>query len=112
MTPPREAGGNTGDEVQPAAPAEETWNLYLYVIGHSPTCVRALANLERVCAHWLPGRHHIEIIDLQEAPHLAFEDQILAVPTLVKKYPPPVRKMVGDLSDTERLLLRMQLRRG
>ena len=112
MTPPREAGGNTGDEVQPAASAEEIWNLHLYVIGHSPTCVRALANLERVCAHWLPGRYHIEIIDLQETPHLAFEDQILAVPTLVKKYPPPMRKMVGDLSDTERLLVRMQLRPG
>ena len=80
MTPPREAGGNTGDEVQPAA--------------------------------WLPGRYHIEIIDLQETPHLAFDDQILAVPTLVKKYPPPMRKMVGDLSDTERLLVRMQLRPG
>ena len=69
-------------------------------------------DLERVCAHWLPGRYHIEIIDLQETPHLAFEDQILAVPTLVKKYPPPIRKMVGDLSDTERLLFRMQLRPG
>ena len=112
MTPPREAGGNTGDEAQPAASAEEPWELYLYVIGHSPACVRALANLQRVCAHWLPGRYHIEIIDLQETPHLAFEDQIVAVPTLVKKYPLPIRKMVGDLSDTERLLVRMQLRPG
>ena len=112
MTPPREAGGNTGDEAQLAASAEETWELHLYVTGHSPTCVRALANLERVCAHWLPGRYHIEIIDLQETPQLAFEHQILAVPTLVKKRPPPIRKMVGDLSDTERLLVRMQLRPG
>ena len=112
MTLPREAGGNSGDEAQPAPSAEETWELHLYVIGHSPACVRALANLERVCAHWLPGRYHIEIIDLQENPHLAFEDQIIAVPTLVKKYPPPIRKMVGDLSDTERLLVRMQLRPG
>ena len=112
MTPPQEAGGNIGDEAQPAGSAVETWELHLYVIGHSPTCVRALANLERTCAHWLPGRYHIEVIDLQETPHLAFEDQILAVPTLVKKYPPPIRKMVGDLSDTERLLVRMQLRPG
>jgi circadian clock protein KaiB len=112
MTPPREAGGNTRDEAQSAASAEETWELHLYVIGHSPTCVRALANLERTCAHWLPGRYHIEVIDLRETPHLAFEDQILAVPTLVRKYPPPIRKMVGDLSDTERLLVRIQLRPG
>ena len=89
MTPPREAGDDTGDEAQPAASAEETWELHLYVIGHSPTCVRALANLERTCAHWLPGRYHIEVIDLQETPHLAFEDQILAVPTLVKNYRRP-----------------------
>lgn len=111
MTPPCEAGGNTG-EAQPAASAEETWELYLYVIGNSPTCVRALANLERACAHWLPGRYHIEIIDLVGNPHLAAEDQILAVPTLVKKHPPPIRKMVGDLSDTERLLFRLQFRPG
>ena len=110
MTPPRAAGGNTGDETQPAASAEETWELHLYVIGHSPAGVRALANLERACAHWLPGRYHIEIIDLMENPDLAFEDQILAVPTLVKKHPPPIRKMVGDLADTERLLSRLQLR--
>ena len=110
MTPPREAGGNTGDEAQPAASAEETWELQLYVIGHSPTGVRALANLERACAHWLPDRYHIEVIDLAENPDLAFEDQILAVPTLVRKHPPPIRKMVGDLSDTERLLFSMQLR--
>jgi circadian clock protein KaiB len=89
MTPPREAGGNTGDEAQAAASAEETWELHLYVTGQSPTSVRALANLERACAHWLPGRYHIEIIDLVENPHLAFEDQILAVPTLVKKHRRP-----------------------
>jgi len=112
MTAPREAGGTTGDEAQPVASAEETWELYLYVTGHSPTGVRALVNLERACAHWLPGRYHIEVIDLVENPHLAFEDQILAVPTLVKKYPPPIRKMVGDLADTERLLSRLQLRPG
>ena len=75
----------------------------------APTYVRAIANLQRACAHWLPGRYHIEIIDLVENPHMAVEDQILAVPTLVKKHPPPIRKMVGDLSDTERLLFRLQL---
>ena len=68
-------------------------------------CVRALANLQRACAHWLSGRYHIEIIDLLEKPHLAAEDQIVVVPTLVKTYPPPIRKIAGDLSDTERLVL-------
>ncbi len=114
MTPPREAGGNTGDEAQPAASAEETWELRLYVTGRSPACVRALANLERACAHWLPGRYHIEVVDLLENPRAAAEDQIVAVPTLVRKHPPPIRRIVGDLAntDTERLLFGTQLRPG
>ncbi len=97
---------------QPAASAEETWELHLYVTGRTPACLRAIGNLQRVCAHWLPGRYHIEIIDLMENPHLAAEDQIVAVPTLVRKHPPPIHKIVGDLSDTERLLFAMQLRPG
>ena len=97
---------------RPAASAEETWELRLYVTGRSPSCVRALANLQRACAHWLPGRHHIEVIDLVENPRRAAEDQIVAVPTLVKTYPPPVSVIVGDLADAERLLDRMQLRPG
>ena len=109
---PRGIGDSTDDAAQPAAYPGETWELRLYVAGRRPTCVRAIANLQRVCADWLPGRYHIEIIDLVESPHLAAEDQILAVPTLVKKHPPPIRKIVGDLSDTERLLFRLQLQRG
>ena len=112
MTPPRDAGGHTDDRAHPAVPAEETWQLRLYVTGHSPKSIRALANLQRACAHWLPGRYHIEVVDLLENPRLAADDQIVAVPTLVKKHPPPVRKIVGDLSDTERLLVDMQLRPG
>jgi circadian clock protein KaiB len=112
MTPPCKAGGNTGNEAQPGASAEETWELHLYVTGRTPACLRAIANLQRACAHWLPGRYHIEIIDLLETPHLAAEDQIVAVPTLIRKHPPPIRKIVGDLSDTERLLVAMQLRPG
>jgi circadian clock protein KaiB len=105
-------GGNTDDEAQPAAPAEETWELQLCVTGRTAKCVRAIANLQRACAHWLPGRYHIEIIDLLENPRRAAEDQIVAVPTLVRSYPPPVCKIVGDLSDPERLLFGMQLRPG
>jgi len=109
MTPPRDAGG-TGDAAQPAATAEETWKLRLYVTGRTPSCVRALANLQHACARWLPGQHHIEVIDLLENPRRAAEDHIVAVPTLVRTHPPPTRKMVGDLTDTERLLADMQLR--
>ena len=112
MTPPSEAGGNANDEAHPAAPPEERWELRLYVMGRSPNSVRAIANLERVCVHWLPGRHHIQIVDLLETPHLAADDQIVAVPTVVRKLPPPTRKIVGDLTDTERLLVGLQLRPG
>jgi circadian clock protein KaiB len=112
MTPPRDAGGDTGDAAPPAASAEEAWELRLYVTGRTPACVRALANLQRACAHWLPGRYHIEVIDLLEDPHRVAQDQIVAAPTLVRMYPPPVRKIVGDLSDTERLVFGMQLRPG
>ena len=80
--------------------------------GHSPKSIRALANLQRACAHWLPGRYHIEVVDLLENPRLAADDQIVAVPTLARKHPPPIRKIVGDLSGTERLLADMQLRPG
>ena len=108
----RGSGDSTDDAAQPAAYPGETWELRLYVTGRTPMCVRALANLQRACAYWLPGRYHIEIIDLIENPHLAAEDQILVVPTLVKTHPPPIRKIAGDLSDTERLLFSMQLRPG
>jgi circadian clock protein KaiB len=111
---PRDTGGHAADRAQPAKSPEETWQLRLYVTGHSPTCVRALANLRRACTHWLPGRHHIEVVDLLENPRRAVEDQILAVPTLVKAYPLPVRKIVGDFSDTDSqyLLFGTHLRPG
>ena len=109
---PREAGGSTGDEAQPAASAEEAWELHLYLTGRAPAGIRALANLQRACAHWLPGRYHILVIDLLENPRPAADDEIVAVPTLVRKHPLPIRKIVGDLADTERLLFAMQFRQG
>ncbi len=112
MTPPHDAGGDANDATQPAESAEETWELRLYVTGRTPVCVRALANLRRFCTHWLPGRHHIEVIDLLENPRQVVEDQILAVPTLVRMHPPPIRRIVGDLSNIERLLFDLQLRPG
>lgn len=113
MTPP-DTGDDAADVAQPAEPPEETWQLRLYVTDRSPKCVRALANLERACTHWLPGQHHIEVVDLLENPRRAVEDQIVAVPTLVKAHPPPVRKIVGDFSytDSQDLLFGTHLRPG
>ena len=88
----------------------EIWDLRLYVTGRSATCQRAADNLQRVCEQYLPGRYRIEVVDLLENPRLAAEDQILAVPTVVRMLPAPVRTLVGDLSDTERLLVGLQLR--
>jgi circadian clock protein KaiB len=91
------------------AAAEQAWDLRLYVTGRSPKCLRAVENLQRVCEEHLAGRYRIEVVDLLEDPRLAAEDQILAVPTVVRRLPPPIRKIVGDLSDTEKLLVGLQL---
>jgi len=112
MTPPRDAGGDPDRGAQPAPAHEQPWHFRLYVVEGSAKCLRAIANLERACAHWLPGHYHIEVIDLAENPRLAIADQVIAVPTLFRRHPPPVCKIVGDLSDTERLLVDMQLRPG
>ena len=88
----------------------EVWNLRLYVAGQTPRAVTAFANLTRLCEEHLAGRYHIEVIDLLKTPQLARGDQILAVPTLVRKLPEPVRKIIGDLSNTERVLVGLDLR--
>jgi len=90
----------------------ETWNLRLYVAGQSPKCVAAVRNLNRFCEQHLAGRYTVEVIDLLENPRLARDDQILAIPTLVRKVPQPLRKIVGDLSDGERMLVGFDLRTG
>ena len=87
----------------------EVWELWLYVTDHSLKCVRAVENLQVACEQQLAGRYRIEVVDLLENPRLVADDQILAVPTLVRKFPPPIRKIVGDLSDTDRLLVGLQL---
>jgi circadian clock protein KaiB len=86
------------------------WHLRLYVAGQTPKSLTAFANLKRICEHHLEGRYHIEVIDLVDQPHLSNGDQILAIPTLVRKLPQPVRKIIGDLSDTERVLVGLDLR--
>jgi circadian clock protein KaiB len=96
-----------GTEIPDALP--EMWDLRLYVTGRSPKCVRAIENLRRACEQNLPGHYTIEIVDLLENPRLAAEDQILAVPTVVRRHPAPIRKIIGDLSDTDRLLHGLEL---
>jgi circadian clock protein KaiB len=86
------------------------WNLRLYVAGQSAKCVAAVRNLNKFCEEYLAGRYRIEVIDLLENPRLARDDQILAIPTLVRRLPEPLRKIVGDLSNTERMLVGFDLR--
>ena len=88
----------------------EIFELRLYVAGQSPRSVRALENLRRVCDEHLAGRYSVEVIDLLANPALARGDEIVAVPTLVRKLPEPIRKIIGDLSDTDRVLVGLQLR--
>jgi circadian clock protein KaiB len=88
----------------------EHWDLRLYVAGQTARAVAAFANLQNICEEHLPGQYRIEVIDLLKNPQLAKGDQILAVPTLVRKLPQPVRKIIGDLSNTERVLVGLDLR--
>jgi circadian clock protein KaiB len=88
----------------------EVFALRLYIAGLSPKCVRAIDNLKHVCEEHLAGRYSIEVIDLLEKPQLARGDEIVAVPTLVRQLPQPIRRIIGDLSDTEKVLVGLQLR--
>jgi len=88
----------------------ERWDLRLYVAGQSPKSLTALTNLKRICDEHLAGRYSIEVIDLMKNPRLAKDDEIIAIPTLVRKLPAPLRKIIGDLSDEERALVGLQLR--
>jgi circadian clock protein KaiB len=88
----------------------EVWELRLYVAGQTPKSLAALANLKRICEEYLAGQYQIEVIDLMQNPQLAREDQILAIPTLVRKLPEPLRKIIGDLSNQERVLVGLDVR--
>ncbi|GAA4055335.1 circadian clock KaiB family protein [Hymenobacter glaciei] len=89
---------------------EETWELRLYVAGQTPKSVAAITNLSRYCEEHLKGRYKLEVIDLLVNPQLAEGDQILAIPTLVRKVPEPIRKIIGDLSNEERVLVGLDVR--
>jgi len=95
---------------EPQLPPEQ-WELRLYTAGQTPKSVSAFKNLKRICEEHMPGQYHIEVIDLMQNPRLAKEDQIVAIPTLVRRLPEPLRQIIGDLSDEERTLVGLQLRR-
>jgi circadian clock protein KaiB len=102
---------DSGEEEDPTrAESEVQYELKLYVAGHTPRSLEAFRNLRKICEEHLQGRYSIEIIDLLENPRLAKGDQILAVPTLVRRLPEPVRKIIGTLADTERVLVGLDLR--
>jgi circadian clock protein KaiB len=104
--PGADKGAAKGAAVKGAA----EWELRLYVAGQSPRSLTAFANLKKLCEAHLAGKYQIEVIDLLEKPQLSRDDQIVAIPTLVRKLPSPMRKIIGDLSNTERTLVGLQLR--
>ena len=90
--------------------AKKLYQLRLYVAGQTPKSLRAFENLKRICEEHLAGRYNLEVIDLIKQPKLAKDDQILAIPTVVRRLPPPLRKLIGDLSNTERVLVGLQMK--
>lgn len=86
-----------------------TWNLRLYVAGQTPKSLLAFANLKRICDEHLAGAYAIEVIDLATQPELAQRDQVVAIPTLIRHLPEPMRKIIGDLSNTERVLIGLEI---
>src|SRR5215216_987594 len=89
---------------------KKTYELRLYVAGQTPKSIAAFANLKKICEEHLAGEYEIEVIDLVKKPQLASSNQILAIPTLVRKLPSPIKKIIGDLSDTERVLVGLDIR--
>jgi circadian clock protein KaiB len=97
-------------EIKDRQTSEEPWILRLYVAGQTKTSAVACSNLKKICEEHLAGKYVVQVIDLLENPQLAEGDQILAVPTLVRRLPPPLKKIVGDLSNTEKVLVGLDLR--
>lgn len=97
-------------EKKPSKPRVMEWELRLYVAGNTPNSITAFSNLRQICEKHMGGRFRIEIIDLLEDPQLASGDQIVAIPTLVRRLPTPIKKIIGDLSNTERVLVGLDLK--
>ncbi len=89
---------------------QDKWNLRLYVAGQTPKSITAFINLKKICEDHLKGRYTIEVVDLLENPTLARGDQIFAIPTLVRRLPPPIRKIIGDLSNTEKVIVGLDIK--
>src|SRR6186997_2076256 len=106
---PDEIPNETPSEMAVEVP-KEMFDLRLYVAGQTPKAIRAFSNLRKICDEHLEGRYRIEVIDLLENPTLGQGDQILALPTLVRRLPHPIKKIIGDLSNTERVLVGLDLR--
>ena len=87
-----------------------SWELRLYIAGQTPNSIAAISNLKKICEDQLKGKYRIEVIDLLKKPQLAKGDQIVAIPTLVRKLPQPIRKIIGDLSNTDRALVSLEVR--
>jgi len=109
MKPKKENSEKRIKKEKPAKTVDDNWILRLYVAGQTPKAITAFTNLKKICEDQLKGKYSIEVIDLLINPKLGSEDQILALPTLVRKLPVPVRKIIGDLSNTERVLVGLDL---
>ena len=108
---PDERPSNTAEWLETAvAEAVATYTLRLYVTGTTARSLRAIENLRKICEEHLHGRYDLEVIDLHQRPQLAAGDQIVALPTLIKELPPPLSRIIGDMSDTERVLIGLDLR--
>jgi circadian clock protein KaiB len=108
-TPSKKLRRSTNGQSPPSESDGAEWNLRLYVAGQTPRSLTAFKNLKEICEEYLKGQYHIEVVDLMENPTLARGDQILAIPTLVRKLPEPIRKIIGDLSNTERVLVGLDI---
>ena len=97
-------------DVSLSAPKEELYLLRLYVTGSTPASERAIINIKKLCEEHLRGRYDLEVVDLYQKPHLAKGEQIIAAPTLIKKLPLPLRRVIGDMSNFERVLVGLDLR--
>lgn len=107
---PAKDGSVSGNKPKARPFKRPVWELRLYVAGMTPTSIRAFENLKRLCEEHMHGAYKIQVVDLLERPMLARGDQIIAVPTLVRRLPTPVKKIIGDLSNTERVLVGLDLR--
>src|SRR5260370_42363533 len=103
------ARGKTRSRAAKPSGKNGAWNLRLYVAGQTTKSIAAIANLKRICEEHVPLRYHIEVIDLMQKPHLARHDQIVAIPTLIRNVPVPIKRIIGDLSATERVLVGLDL---